>query len=224
MKKQTNSNTKAHLIRGAFYLLLLVAVCAIPFALAQPNASKRSVAKPAAKPNLSAIAKLRQTAPPLTHVLTEASADERVLNAAIPGGVCQFHVLIVYADTEGLPTQLQSEIQAEPNVIAVDLFDATVGTPTLAQLQQYEIVVPFSNSPFLDGDTLGDNLPADLKSVLTVGPGTFQNLKLLPYPERKTVRVAFELDPGNENACEMRLILEAGGKPISETWLYRWTP
>ena len=55
------------------------------------------------------------------------------------------------------------------------------------------------------GDTLGDNLPADLKSVLTVGPGTFQNLRLWPYPERKTVRVAFELDPGNENACEMRL-------------------
>lgn len=74
------------------------------------------------------------------------------------------------------------------------------------------------------GDMLGDNWPKDLKSVLTVGPGTFQNLKLLPYPERKTVRVAFELDPGNENACEMRLILEAGGKPISETWLYRWTP
>ncbi len=74
------------------------------------------------------------------------------------------------------------------------------------------------------GEMLGDNLPKDLKSVLTVAPGTFQNLKLLPYPERKTVRVAFELDPGNENACEMRLILEAGGKPISETWLYRWTP
>jgi hypothetical protein len=53
---------------------------------------------------------------------------------------------------------LQSEIQAEPDVVAVDLFDATVGTPTLAQLQQYEIVVPFSNSPFLDADTLGNNL------------------------------------------------------------------
>jgi periplasmic glucans biosynthesis protein len=74
------------------------------------------------------------------------------------------------------------------------------------------------------GEMLGDSLPADLRSVLTVGPGTFQNLKIWPYPERKTVRVAFELDPGNENACEMRLILEAGGKPISETWLYRWTP
>jgi glucans biosynthesis protein len=73
------------------------------------------------------------------------------------------------------------------------------------------------------GDMLG-TVPGDLKSVLTVGPGAFQNLRVLTYPERKTVRVAFELDPGNENACEMRLILEAGGKPISETWLYRWTP
>src|SRR6476620_10615210 len=73
-------------------------------------------------------------------------------------GVCQFHVLIVYADSDGPPSQLQSEIQAEPNVVAVDLFDANVGTPTLAQLQQYQIVVPFSNSPFLDGDTLGNNL------------------------------------------------------------------
>jgi len=45
---------------------------------------------------------------------------------ATPGG-CQFHVIIVYADTDGLLTQLQSEIQAELNVVAVDLFDATVG-------------------------------------------------------------------------------------------------
>jgi N-acetylneuraminic acid mutarotase len=35
MKKQTNPTTKAHLIRGAFYLTLLIAICAIPFALAQ---------------------------------------------------------------------------------------------------------------------------------------------------------------------------------------------
>src|SRR6476620_7444664 len=35
MKKQINPTIKAHLIRGAFYLLLLVTVCAIPFALAQ---------------------------------------------------------------------------------------------------------------------------------------------------------------------------------------------
>src|SRR6516162_1470500 len=43
MKKQINSNIKAHVIRGAFYLLLLIAVCAIPFALAQRHASKQTV-------------------------------------------------------------------------------------------------------------------------------------------------------------------------------------
>ncbi|WP_204216854.1 glucan biosynthesis protein [Microvirga pudoricolor] len=74
------------------------------------------------------------------------------------------------------------------------------------------------------GDILGTTPSGDIKAVLSVGPGSFQNLKQWSYPERKTVRVAFELDPGNENACEMRLILEANGKQISETWLYRWTP
>src|SRR5437667_10142508 len=46
MKKQINPTIKAHLIRGAFYLLVLLAICAIPFALAQRNATKRSAAKP----------------------------------------------------------------------------------------------------------------------------------------------------------------------------------
>src|SRR6266480_3578066 len=54
MKKQINRTIKAHLIRGAFYLLLLVAVCAIPFALAQRNATKRGVANPASNANMAA--------------------------------------------------------------------------------------------------------------------------------------------------------------------------
>ena len=40
MKKQTNPDIKAHLIRSAFYVLLLLAVCVIPFALAQRNVGK----------------------------------------------------------------------------------------------------------------------------------------------------------------------------------------
>lgn len=40
MKKQISPSIKAYLIRGAFYLLLLVAVCAIPFALAQRHVGK----------------------------------------------------------------------------------------------------------------------------------------------------------------------------------------
>ena len=52
MKKQINPTIKAHLIRGAFYLLLLVAVCAIPFALAQRNnAAKRTTPQQIAAAN-----------------------------------------------------------------------------------------------------------------------------------------------------------------------------
>ena len=42
MKKQTDPNIKAHLLRGAFYLLLLLAVCVIPFALAQRTITKQN--------------------------------------------------------------------------------------------------------------------------------------------------------------------------------------
>ena len=57
MKKQLNPTIKAHLIRSAFYLLLLLGVCAIPFALAQSNTlpgkawlSQRSYWTPALSP------------------------------------------------------------------------------------------------------------------------------------------------------------------------------
>jgi hypothetical protein len=41
MKKQIAPCVKAHLIRGAFYLLLLIAVCVIPFALGERNTGKQ---------------------------------------------------------------------------------------------------------------------------------------------------------------------------------------
>src|SRR5438067_1775666 len=61
MKKQINPNIKAHLLRGALYLLLLLAVCAIPFALAQ-RSTKRSVANPKPNANLAAAGKYVATA------------------------------------------------------------------------------------------------------------------------------------------------------------------
>src|SRR5213592_2630973 len=46
MKKQIRPAVKAYLIRGAFYLVLLLGVSAIPFALAQRNVTNRGTAKP----------------------------------------------------------------------------------------------------------------------------------------------------------------------------------
>jgi hypothetical protein len=83
MKKQINPTIKAHLIRSAFYLLLLIAVCAIPFALAQRNASKRGVANPAS--NAKMAAKLA-AAPPAS-----AAAQATRLSGVHPKAASQFN-------------------------------------------------------------------------------------------------------------------------------------
>lgn len=74
------------------------------------------------------------------------------------------------------------------------------------------------------GDTLGQALQgAPINSVLTATPGNITFIKQYPSQKMKSCRILFELDPGNETSSELRLVLEAAGKPISETWLYRWT-
>jgi N-acetylneuraminic acid mutarotase len=88
---------------------------------------------------------------------TSTVSITETLDACVPM-TCGFQVLIVYADSGGQPSAVQSQILAEPGVASADLFQATTRTPTLAQLQLYDIVVPFSNNPFADADTLGNNL------------------------------------------------------------------
>ena len=78
-------------------------------------------------------------------------------------------------------------------------------------------------------DFVGDQLKTaqnvlELRPKIASAPGTIVNLRTWPYPERRLYRVGFDLDLGSEPASELRLVLEAGGKPVSETWLYRWTP
>ena len=73
------------------------------------------------------------------------------------------------------------------------------------------------------GEALATPQP-ELRPAVSAGSGAISNVRVWANPERKTVRVAFDLDPGGENACELRLLLQAGQRPISETWLYRWTP
>jgi hypothetical protein len=90
--------------------------------------------------------------------LALGAARVGIAKAALPpcgeGQVVQ----IAYADDNGPPTDLRSQILAEPGVTGVDLFDAMAATPSLAQLEQYNVVVPFSNRPFQDSITLGNNL------------------------------------------------------------------
>jgi glucans biosynthesis protein len=74
------------------------------------------------------------------------------------------------------------------------------------------------------GEILGGDVPGDLRMLLWGSAGALHLQRLQPMPQRKTVRIQFDLDPGNETAVELRVALAAGERVMSETWLYRWTP
>lgn len=74
------------------------------------------------------------------------------------------------------------------------------------------------------GDQLADaNLLRAIKPSLSTSLGTIASVQSFSSQDRRTYRVLFEIDPGGESLAEMRLVLENDGKPVSETWLYRWT-
>lgn len=76
-----------------------------------------------------------------------------------------------------------------------------------------------------EGDVFGD--PERLKTIVpkvTVSPGKVREITFSPDLSRRLGRLSFVLDPDNETYSEMRAVLMDGDKPVSETWLYRWTP
>jgi hypothetical protein len=77
-------------------------------------------------------------------------------------------VLIAYSDEGVQPVMLHDQIAAESGVLTVDYFDAENATPTLAQLQPYNIVVAFSNSAYSDPVAMGDLLAdyADIGGIV----------------------------------------------------------
>lgn len=81
-----------------------------------------------------------------------------------------------------------------------------------------KFIVAFSGEALADPQGL-----KDIKPALTAGPGAIANMRTYLYRDRKTYRVVFDLDPAAETQSEIRLVLESEGKPVSETWLYRWT-
>ncbi len=95
-----------------------------------------------------------------------------------------YRILIVYSDSAP-PSTLAAALAAQPGVSGVDLFDAHVATPTLAELQQAQAVVAYNSVNFDDlepialGNTVADyqdggasSWPATGASSLS-GPAAF---------------------------------------------------
>jgi glucans biosynthesis protein len=80
-------------------------------------------------------------------------------------------------------------------------------------------LVDFSGDIFIDPQRSQEITPN-----LTASPGTISSVRSFLDRDRKSMRVIFDMDAGADTWSELRLVLESQGKPISETWLYRWTP
>src|SRR4029453_5433780 len=114
MKKQINPTIKAHLIRGAFYLLLLLAVCAIPFALAQRHAGKQKCSQKFAAPNLDGNVYGPGTQPPALKQMPAVADSVKNHLADLPPKQAQAPLF--------LPpnTPLGIDCNAEPGIIIHD--------------------------------------------------------------------------------------------------------
>ena len=62
-----------------------------------------------------------------------------------------------------------------------------------------------------------------IRPNVSTSVGTIRDVVGVANPDIKGYRVAFTLDPSNEELCELRFTLETDAGRIGETWLYRWT-
>ena len=62
-----------------------------------------------------------------------------------------------------------------------------------------------------------------LRLDLGASAGKISNLSIASNPSIHGFRVGFELSPNNADVIELRLRVLLNDKPVTETWLYRWT-
>jgi hypothetical protein len=175
MKKQTNPTIKAHLIRGAFYLFLLLAVCAIPLALAQRNTKQNAAAGKMSRlvPPSTALAPASAFRVPVPKVPNAKGIGRNASLASILGNIPLFTYLIddgTAEDSVGLT--------AGGNLLCLNSFPISAGNNLITSIS-IAWGTPAFPDPTLDGlaytavlwsDPNGDGSPTDAV-VLATAPG-----------------------------------------------------
>ena len=66
---------------------------------------------------------------------------------------------------------------------------------------------------------------ARIEPVITTSSGTIEIPSLRPLNELPGYRAIFDLRPDDgQEPVNLRLFLRIDGQPLSETWMYQWTP
>ena len=75
----------------------------------------------------------------------------------------------------------------------------------------------------IDYESSDDALLNNVEPEITTSAGKIYNPTLRRHPDTGKTRLTFELDAEGASVAELRALLTKGGKPLTETWLYRWT-
>jgi periplasmic glucans biosynthesis protein len=76
----------------------------------------------------------------------------------------------------------------------------------------------------IDYDPADAVLFEDVEADITTSSGKILNPIIKKHPQTGKTRLTFELSSENGDVAELRALLTKGGKPVTETWLYRWRP
>jgi hypothetical protein len=90
-----------------------------------------------------------------------AAAGALLALALLPAAASADHpydILIVKADGGNNPFELESALQAQPDVSNVAVFDNNAFTPLLSLLQKYDVVIPYSSTDYASATNLGNTL------------------------------------------------------------------
>ena len=200
MKKQINPTIKAHLIRSAFYLLLLLAVCAIPFALAQSRSrgtTNRSVAKSANNPNT--VAKLATVAAErtkLSNVHSKAASQPNTSSSLLPYDVRSGPSLPRMSDvpqrTSGVGAAHIIPMPPAPKAPQVVLYDRYNNASTTATLSATFTDFPNSSADLADdfvvpGGQTWNVMSIDADGVYFNGPGPATDWNVFIYTDSATL-------------------------------------
>lgn len=74
----------------------------------------------------------------------------------------------------------------------------------------------------IDYEPAEEALAGGVEASISTSAGTIHNPVIKRNSETGKTRLTFELSADGADVAELRALLTKGGKPVSETWLYRW--
>ena len=74
------------------------------------------------------------------------------------------------------------------------------------------------------GDNLKDIKPETVRGLVSANFGKIENVVSPPNPQTGGWRLSFNLNPESKPVIELRAQLMQNEEPLSEVWVYRWTP